>query len=344
MMLDLNSLLKKSSRGPQDVVAVDLDLDGVRCVRLKRSNGEILVLAADILPPPENPPAPAEDTPLFVLPKPLIARHAAICVADEAAEIKLLNLPGQLEGDMEAHLRSQIGVEQSDYRIAYQEVGQGQVRTETKLLVVAIPDAVVQAACALFPAGIPAPLSVDLSGLAAINAFWYGPVKTSPGEALGVIASGTQVTLIAFFNRGELVLIRKFNFGYHHLRDKVQQSLGVERDTARDVISGGSFDISQLVRELTEPLVKQFVISKHFIERRENCHISRLYVPESKQISRDWLNEIKQAMGMDLSAWNPFDSVKMIPGILPPKWEGQQSLFASAIGAGLGAFEEKVPR
>ncbi len=59
----------------------------------------------------------------------------------------------------------------------------------------------------------------------------------------------------------------------------------------------GSFDVSQLVKGAMEPFVKQLVISKHFIERRDNCHVSRVFVASEDWMAREWIAETKSGGG-----------------------------------------------
>jgi len=337
--IDFKQWLKKAKKSPQDILAVDLDPSGVRCVRLKKSGNEIHLLAMDILPPVDlTSVAPRAGTEKVMdIPKPLLARYVALCLTGEDAVVKLLTLPGQADNNLEAQIKDHMGIDEGDFRFGYQNVtAPGHVKSETKVLTVAIPDNLAHMACHLFPIGIPAPLSVELSGLSAINAFIQGPGQTVKNETVGVIEMGARVTFVAFFTRGELSLIRKFDFGQYAILDVIQKNLGVDQETARDIVADGSFDISGLVKDVSEPFVKQLVISKHFVERRENSHISQIFVPGGLGVSHDWLNEIKAAVSLDVDFWNPFDAVKLPAEGLPKQFEGQQSRFAAALGAALG--------
>ena len=141
----------------------------------------------------------------------------------------------------------------------------------------------------------------------------------------------------------ELVFIRRFDFGIFNLLKKIMQALGVEMDVALNIIVDGSFDVSQAVKEVSDPFVKQLVISRHFVERRENCRVAGMYVPDGDWVPRDWLGEIKTAMGFDLHFWDPFQSggLNVQPNALAPGLENQKSRFAAAVGVALGAFEEE---
>jgi len=329
-------MFQTQRRPPQDLVVVDFDAAAVRCVRLKLNGGEVIVAAADILPAVDiGDKAQAK---AFELPKNMASRYIAICIPGYDAIVKLLNLPGALDGHVEEQIREHMGVEEGAYRFGYRVVSQ--THSETRLLTVAIPELHVQAACAIFPVGLPVPVSVELGGLAVMTAFLHGPGKTVPDEAVGVIEFGSRVTYFAFFKKCELILIRKFDFGHFSLLDRIEKSMGVDRQTAQNIVVDRSFDISQLVKDLAEPFIKQLVISKHFVERRENCHISKIFVPDDERVSRDWLNEIKMALGLEADTWHPFDGVKLMPEALPQKLEKCRSQFAAALGAALAMSEE----
>ncbi len=331
-----SQLLAKIRKGPQDVVGVDLDPSGVRCVRIKKTGETLAVTAADILPalPPK-----AESAGPLRLPKPLVARQVALCVPGERAVIKLLNLPGQMDDDAQAHIREHMGIEEGDYRIGYQVVSHGHARSETKLLTVALSEADAAVACALFPSGWPAPISLEVAGLAAMTAFLNGPARAHADQAFGMIEQRARVTLAFFFNKGELVLIRKFDSGHSDLIDRIQQSLGVDQATAENIVADGSFDVSQIVKEVSEPFIKQLVISKHFIERRENCLLAKLYLPGGRGVSRDWQNEVAQAMGLKADVWDPFEGLAAGPEAVPERFADRRSCFAAAIGAVLGVYQ-----
>lgn len=337
-------LLQKARKSPQEFVGVDLDPTGVRCVRLKKMGDEIAVVAADILPAvawgeDERPLAPLS------LPKALLARYAVVCLPGEGSHIKLLNLPGQLDANSEATIKGHMGIEEKEgeqgppVRLGYRIISQGHGR-ETKLLTVAVPETKAQVACALFPVGIPAPFSIELAGTAVLTAFLNGPGKAAKNEALGVIEYGARDTIVAFFNKQELVLIRKFDFGGFSVLDKIQQRLGVDHETAQGIISDGSFDISHMVKEVADPFIKQMVISKLHVERRENCRLSRIFVPGGGVMAADFVNEIKTALSVDVAPWNPWDGLKVLPGAVTAAAEGQASKFAAAVGACLGTLEE----
>jgi Tfp pilus assembly PilM family ATPase len=332
-MYIFKQLMAKIRKGPQDIVGVDFDPSGVTCVRIRKAGATFTVVAVDVLPAFAFG---SDSDGLFQLPKPLVARHVSICIPGESAVVKILNLPGQLEGDVQTQIREHMGIDEGGYRIGYRVVSPGHGRTETKLLTVAMPDAEAQAAIGLFATGWPAPISVEVSGLAALTTFLHGPAMAHKEQFIGVIEQKARITYAAFFNNGELAFIRKFNCGHFDVLDRIQKHLSVDHATAENIVADGSFDVSHIVKEVSEPFIKQLVISKHFIERRENCMIAKLYVPGGQGVARDWQNEIKAAMSLDVDVWNPFDGMESIP----QQFEGRLSCFAGAIGAAMGTFDE----
>lgn len=329
-------IFQTKRKPPQDLVAVSFDADAVRCVRVKLSGGEINVTAADILPPLDlNEPTQVKT---FALPKSMAARYVAICIPGHDAIVKLLNLPGTLGDQLEETIREHMGVEGAGYRFGYRIVSQ--THSETRLLAVAIPEPRVQAACAVFPIGLPVPITVEIGSLAVMSAFMHGPGQALQDEAVGVIEFGDRVTYFAFFKKLDLILIRKFDFGHFNLLNLIEKSMGVDHQTARNVVVDRSFDISNLVKDLADPFLKQLIISKHFVERRENCHISKIYVADDPLVSHDWLNEIKTVLGVATSTWQPFEGVKLAPGALPDRFEKCRSQFAAVLGAAYALSEE----
>ncbi|MBI2440778.1 MAG: hypothetical protein HYV35_05335 [Lentisphaerae bacterium] len=329
-------LLRALRQPPQELVAVDFDPAATRCVRLKVSGAEVEALAADILPALDL--GDEAQVKAFELPKPLAARYVAICIPGSGAIVKLLNFPGALDDKAEEQIREHMGVGEGAFRFGYRLISQ--TRSETRLLTVAIPEAQVQAACAVFPTGLPAPTSVEVSGLAVMSAFLHGPAAAAQDEAVGVVEFGARDTYFAFFKKRELVLIRKFDFGHLNLLERLERGMGADRQTALNIMRDQSFDISQLIKDMTDPFIKQLVISQHFVERRENCHISRIFVPDDPSITRVWLNDIKAAVGLEVGTWHPFEGVKLLPEALSGKLEASRCDFAAAVGAALAKFEE----
>ncbi len=324
---------------PQDLLAVDLDPEATRCVRLRFSGSQAVLVAADVLPAVDlGAPAPRP----LALPKPLAARHAALCIPGRDAVIKLLNLPGSVTTHIEDQIREHLGIQDGAYRVGYRIISKS--RAETRLLTVAVPNTQVIAACALFASGLPVPLAVEVAGLAVLTAFLKGPGQSLKDDTVGVIDIGSRTSYFAFFNKRDLILIRKFEFGYSTLLEQIERSMGVDRQTARDIVVDRSFDISQLVRDLADPFIKQLVISKHFVERRENCVVSRLFISDDPRGSHEWHKEIKAATGLEATPWHPFESVVAPADPVPAGAGAFHAPWAAALGAAWGAYESRQTR
>jgi Tfp pilus assembly PilM family ATPase len=159
-------------------------------------------------------------------------------------------------------------------------------------------------------------------------------------ESVGVIDFGTDITTYSLFNKGTLSLIRRFDFGTLMIVDKVQEALGVDRETAQGIMSDGAFDISQAVSEVMEPLVKQMIVSRDFVERRENCTIGRMFVSGGIVSSKNCMEEMHVALGLEIETWDPFEPLVVAPGAIADDIKSQAWRFVGAIGACLGTLEE----
>ncbi len=343
-MISIKELINRAKRGPSDLVSLDLSTTSVKALRMKKAEGGGTILAAGILPgvPIPAPFAEASERiePLE-LPKNLRGKYACITIPGHGTVVKLLSFPGNFGAKEEAQLSEQLGLEEPEkYRIGYKLITSGKARSETKVLAVATPENVAAALCQLLPAGIPAPYSIELSGLAGMSALLQREDMTQSNSAIGAIAFGDEISYLALFHDGALALVRKFDLGTNTILNKIRQSLGVDLETAKGILADGSFDISQPVSEATDPFLKQLVISRDFVERRENCHVSKIYASGSILTCNDWTSEIKKRLGLDVEAWNPMEGLSLTPNAIPSELVGREFEFSSAIGAALGAFEE----
>lgn len=351
---------------PSDLVGVDVGASAVKAVRMKKEGDKVTVLGVEILPPPKliiadastsgdsekqsdktdrekEPGASVEDSDreMIMLSAKTKGRYASIAVTGDNAIVKLVSFPGPFDAAAEEKVISNVGIEDiRKHRIGYKPIVEGRGKSESKVIVAVLPERDAALGAKFFPKGLPAPYSLELSGMACMNSFQYGPGKAYENEAVGALDFGTNTSTFALFNKGMLALIRRFDFGTNDVAEKVQEMLGVDRETARGIINDGAFDISQAVGDVMEPVVKQIVVSRDFVERRENCRIGTLYVCGGLVASKNTLDELKSAIGLEIKTWDPFEGLAMAPGAIPPEYEGQKWRFAAAVGACLATFEE----
>lgn len=341
-------IIEALKRGPTDVVGLDLGRRAVHAVRMRKNGEELAVVAVDIieLPAPADAPeaeqADATAPSLLAFSSDLHAHYASVALDSGPATIRLLTLPGKERTDIDDQVIDNLGIENVDeYRISYTLLDDGSARTETRVVAVAYPEHLTAASLAMLPTtGTPAPHSIEVSGLASMTAFLNGPVSQRPKETLGLIDFGETSSLFAFFQRGTPVLIRKLERGTNALLERVEATLGVTHDTALGIISDGSFDISAVATEMLQPLIHQLVVSRDFVERRDNCKVNAVYLSGGLAASRDTQNEVGNAMGVTVESWNPFGDIAMAPNAIPEHLQGQEWRFAAAVGACMGTLEQ----
>jgi Tfp pilus assembly PilM family ATPase len=330
-MNTLTDLVKRFQRGRTDVVGVDVGATAIKVVRLKALNRLATVVAVDILPAVSLPPGAGVPPPV-TLPRAVHGRHVALAYSGPGALVKLLTFPTHSEKSAETQVNELMGLaDTSDYRVAYEPISES--RTEMRALAVALPDLAAVQLCALFPTGTPAPCSIEVAGLASMTAFERGPGRRHVEEAVAAVDVGAMVTTVAFYNKGALSLIRKFDFGSAVILKTVQETLGVDAEVAQGILADGSFDISQAIRKAMESFVQQFVISRDFVERRENCHILRLYACGGTAGTQGWASELESSSGLAPEFWNPFGELAVLPGAIPDALKGQEARFTAALGA-----------
>ncbi len=340
-MASASEILERFQRGPRDIVGIDVGTTSTKVVRIKSVNGEPTLLGAEILPAIELPAEEGAQPAPLVLPPKCKARYAALTFTSRNAVVKLLSIPGRFGPEDSGKLISNLGLENPDkFRVGFKVITEGHGRSESRVLTVAVPEHDAAVGAQLFPVGTPAPFSLEVSGLSTISAFLQIPNLELKGDAFGTIEFGATTTTYALFNRGMLALVRRFNFGTNLLLDRVAESLGVDLQTAQGIVSDGSFDISQSVGEVMQPLLKQLMVSRDFVERRENCRIAKMYVSGGLASSHDSLNTLQSSMDMNVQFWNPFESLTIAKDAVSSDLNGKEWLFAGAVGACLATFED----
>ncbi len=337
------ALAKRFRHVPSEVIALDFGASATKAVRARRHRNSITITAVDLLPPAPfavtDKSTPDAADVAFELPKALRCRYAALLLPGEGAVVKLLSLPGHGPENPE-QIQELMGLSDSAaYRMAYEKLPEDHGRSETRFLAVGLPENQAQSALGLFPQGAPAARSIEISGLASLNAFLCGLGKNLTEQCVAVADFGYRITTLSMVNKGAIVLIRKFDLGTEQLHRGIQKKFGVDPETAEGIVLERSFDISGLVKETLRPFVQQLVISRDFVERRENCRVERLYASGGAAHMREWMNDIASSSGLEAQAWNPFENLSVAPGAMSERVQGQEGRFAAAVGGALAFLE-----
>lgn len=334
-MTNFSDLAKIFKRNYSDVLGVDVGASGTKLVRIKRINGSLALVAADVLPAislSEEAGAPLLSS---SLPKGFKASYVALATSSSASVIKLLTFPPSSEKSTDDQVNELMGLDDSsNFRVGYELVTQ--TRAETRVLAAALPDATARVLCSHFPVGVPAPCAVEVSGVAGLTAFQAGPGAQHKDDCVAVIDCGAAMTLVSFFSKGALVLVRKFDFGTNNILKKLQDNLGVDKEVAAGILNDGSFDVTRVVHQAMEHFLQQLIISWDYVERRENTRVGKLYAGGGGFSLALLSQEVETTTGQKTVVWDPLGALVVQPGAVPERLKGQECRFAAAVGAALG--------
>jgi len=339
-MKSLHDMLDRLQPKLNDVVGIEITASSTVLARLHRTERGATLVGADILPAVLQSVEDAPPHPVALdIPSRLRGKYGAIAVNTAQATVRLVSLPGAVDAGSEAKLIEGLGLEKpSDYRIGHKVLVEGHGRSESRVLVVALPEKLAASLPQLLPSGSPVPHSVELSELAIMTAFTSTPAAAGGGSIF--IAFGETVTLFAIFNRNALVLVRRFDVGTAAVLSKVKDSFGVDDDTAFGILCDSAFDISSIMKESIGPIAKQIVMGRDFVERRENCRMENVCVSGGLAASPGAMAELTAALGAQPATWSPFDALTDGGASVPESLRGHEWRFAAAIGAALATFGE----
>jgi Tfp pilus assembly PilM family ATPase len=329
---------KRSQRRYSDLIGIDFANTATKVVRLNQRGKDVSLTGIDLLPAIDFGSASAR----IELPRNMTAYYGCLTYSRPEAVVRLVNtpLPADDEALPDAKLRELLSVGE-DFRVSARLIKRGKGRQDSSLLAVAMPQDDVGFMLNMFPAGPPAPASLEISGLSFISAFMHARGAECANEAVCLIEAGELSSTYVFLNKGTVVLIGKMNFGSRTLRNRLAEDLGVDEDLASSILNDRSINISSSLNSVLEPFLKQVSISKDFIERHQSCRVGKLYVSGGLSLLPSWSAEVGQMLHFNAIPWSPLENINCEPGILSPELKSEATRFSAAIGAALGGFEEQ---
>ena len=325
----------RSQRKVSDLMGIDFSTTATKVVRLKKGKAGISLQGIRLFPP-VNMNRPSKR---IEFARNLQAHYACLTYTGASSVVRMMNVSlasGESELPSEK-LRNLLNVDES-YRVSASLVQRGKDAQDSSLLAAAIPQNEVKFFLNMFSAGPPAPLSLEVSGLAFLSSFLYSRGREVAEEAVCLVEAGESVSYFVFMNRGVVLLVGKFAVGGAALREKVVKDLGVDEELAGTILSDQSINISASLQGVMAPFLKQLSISKDFVERHQQCRVSKVYVSGGCAS----IPHLSTVLGLELHSevvfWNPLEKIRCERGVIPRSLSGQESRFSAAIGAAVGGL------
>ena len=320
-----------------DLVGIDFSSTATKAVRLKKGKEGISLAGVDLLPVVDfgAPPRRLE------LPRNMVAHYGCLTYSGLSSVVRVVNAPlGDNEVKLsDEKLRALLNVD-DNYRVSATLLKDSSGRQDSSFLAAAVPEEDVRFLLSMFPAGPPAPASVEVSGLSFVSAFLHARGDECANEAVCLIETGETVSHFVFLNHGVVVLVGKFAVGGGMLERKMAEELGLDRELARTILGGQSVNLSAALIDAMNPFLRQLSISRDFIERHQGCRVSRAYVSGGASLFPHWIKVVGQELHTEVVSWSPFENIKLDAGVLPPMLADQATRFSAAVGAALGGFLE----
>jgi len=330
---NLPSTDKKNTRKINDVVGIDFGATSTKLVRIRKTAAGYALVEADVMPA-FRMQEPGGGHKLNV-PKKLCANYAAACMTGTSDHVRFMFISNKMQDakSIQSRVSKSLGLG-NEHRVGFSLVERGRDATDHKVLAASMPAAEVQSIRSMFASNKPSLVSVEIAGLAALNSFSHVPEVRDAEGTVCYLEAGAESTMISFFIKGELRLVRKFDYGSVYIQQRIQDVLSVDEEDALGVLFE---DATSLMDQSLDPigsLLQEISISKKFVERNENSSVSRVYASGGLSYSPYWTFMMAEVMGAELHVWNPFVANGM--KTYPKGVQGVESMFAPAVGAALG--------
>jgi len=337
-MYDIKKVIKggRLQQKAASLVGVDFSTTSTKVVRLKKIKEELVLMGIDLLPAVDF----GAEACRIELPRNITAHYGSLAYTGKSSVVRMVNASlsdGQTELP-ERKLRELLNVG-DDYRVSATLAKKGQGRHDSSFLAAAIPEDDLHFLQSMFPSGPPAPASVEVAGLSFVSAFINARGDECQGETVCLIETGESASHFVFINDGVPALVGKFDFGGSTLREKVVKDLGVDDELAGTILTDSSINISTSMNDVMTPFLKQLSISKDFIERRQGCQVSKVYVSGGTSLLPHWPSVVEQMLHAEALPWSPFENIRYDhPDIVPEHLANQVTRFAAAAGAAIGGL------
>ncbi|MCF7847918.1 MAG: pilus assembly protein PilM [Kiritimatiellales bacterium] len=327
----------KKHKGLSDLVGIDFSSTAVKVVRLKKSRTGIGLAGLDLLPPVDF----SQQSGRIDLPRNLCPHYGCLAYSSEDTVVRLINASPTAGSEVlpEEQIRELLNVGE-EYRASAVLVNKGKGRQDSGFLAAAIPEDDARFLFNMFPSGPPAPLSIEVSGLASITAFLHARSEECGNESVCLIESGDQVSYFAFINRGVISLVGRYGFGGRMLRHKIVEELGVDDELAGTILSDQSINIAATILDVMNPFLKQLAISRDFMERHQKSKVTKVYASGGTSLLPHWKEIVQQELQIEAVSWNPFENIQIEQDVFPSNLVGQEARFAAAVGAAIGGLQE----
>ena len=253
-------------------------------------------------------------------------QYLSIIVGDNAGLVRLLNFPGDPPAKLEKteeQTRQALGIDDSfsTRQSLLPTVSDNAERKRDKeyaVLAAAMKRETIDIwRNAVIEAG-KTPVSLVPAGIVIANLATAEMQEADPENITGFICLSSQFSILLLYRHERLLLARQFKTGIATFVDGLAEALGLDRQTAREILGSGSFDLSESMPPNVNNWMRQVGISLDFIERHYGQKVSSLRLHcndiDSAKVLRDTL-----AANVDrqIDEWNQFRALSNIDNHTP---------------------------
>jgi len=367
-------------RGPSDVTGVFLDLGdprGCPAVRLQRKKGEIQVVAAGFVPPPDGSLPKSwddlRDQVKWSLPHAFQSPQAALAVYSPDMFIRQTTVDALTSEEKSsavaaAPAKKKLGVRRDSPSAAPESEKKSPPTTAVPvpfvptshdgnrfviapldenpfILQVGLPEYQVLWLSRLLPEGHrPTACSVQVASAAMLASLHSQPdFVAAEGTAMAVFVTRTSI-YFAGYRKGALLLFRECPgaAGYEVMRELVKSGLGVTDDLVDSILDGTLIDPRPALEPLVRPVLQQLQLSLDYLAQRYDVHVDKVFLMGLPVGAGHWNSFAEETLGVPFVSPDAFAGFQQLAkGVQLPNdmTPGSSQAFLIALGAARAAME-----
>jgi Tfp pilus assembly PilM family ATPase len=148
--------------------------------------------------------------------------------------------------------------------------------------------------------------AIQLAPIATINAFAAADPQTYNNDSFLLLDVGHTSSTINVGAKGELILVRRLDYGEKHLTDALASAGSASAEAAINALEQGDAGLMNAARFSVLGLAREVSSSIGFFEARREESIGRIHISGPVASSRAILQLIAEELHMPCLAWDPF--------------------------------------
>lgn len=177
--------------------------------------------------------------------------------------------------------------------------------------------------------------SIGVDTMAILNSFQRLGLENKQENVYAMINIGARFSNMNIVTKAFPYFTRDIMWGGMDITSRIKEFLGLSIDEAEALKQNPrerKAEISEIIMPVLEKFVSEIRMSFDYFEAQFGKNVERLYVTGGATYLFNMLDFLKENLGIETIAWNPFEGIEILDGLVDKNLMETSSQFAVAMG------------